>query len=165
MNAKSSSTTKTISTIVFILLIIGVVAFIVVYSQNNKVAPVVPVYAGVVPYEKVSDYNGMLITLSGNIIVPKTGKTCLSLGWSTCRLLFDNDPYTAGFGLHEVLLPLGSGPNSVTPDGKVYNYSGQLLPLEKTNQFDWYHVSINGRVSSCNEDNCLIIGDRVQGLK
>jgi hypothetical protein len=165
MNAQIPRTTRNILVGILVLLIIGIIYFILTRPGTGIISSANPVFAGAVSYEKVNKYNGNIVSVSGYILIPNTNKTCLSLGWTTCRLWFDNDPYQAGFGLHEVLLPLGTGPNSITTDGKLTNNSGQLVDLMESEQFDWYHVTITGRVSSCKEDHCLILGDRVQGLK
>jgi hypothetical protein len=158
------------SSVVPAIILFGVILLIIalVFLLGAQMRPSISSggqYMGQVGYENISEYLYQFITTEGYVIIPISSRACGGLAWATCKLWLDNDPYSSGLGLHEIVVPIGTSRNSVTQNGKLFDNYGQLLSLTKSKQFNWYHVLVTGQVTSCKEGKCLILAQSILGLK
>jgi hypothetical protein len=129
-------------------------------NQNIKNMAVIPVSYGET-YRLVD----MRVQVKGYAIITNdTNNICGTLGWSTCKVWFDDDPMSAGLGLHELKINLGKGPDSITSGGDLYDHSGTRLKITRTSQFGWYHIVVIGYVEGCKEKSCTIVVDTIKEL-
>jgi hypothetical protein len=130
------------------------------FNQNARNMPVIPV-----SYAETYRMVNYRVQVKGYVIITNDTKNiCGVLGWSTCKVWFDDDPMSSGLGLHEVKINVGKGPDSVTPEGDLYDHAGNHLKMSRTEQFGWYHVSVTGIVEKCANKSCTIDVDTISGL-
>ena len=115
-----------------------------------------------VSYGDVYRYVNSRVMVDGYaIIANETNNVCGSVGWSTCKVWFSNDPVNSGLGIHEIKLGTGNKPDAITQNGDLYDHNGSHLDLVKTDQFSWYHVRIIGVVEQCQNVKCTILVDTI----
>lgn len=118
-----------------------------------------------VSYADVYRMQGRRVQVKGYVVLQREAdNVCGALGWSNCKVWFSDDPFTSGLGIHEVKIDVGTGSNSITTQGDLYDRSGNHLHIIKSDQFRWYHVTITGYVESCKGRGCVISVDGISSL-
>ena len=132
-----------------------------VFGVNPKTLPI-----NTIEYQQVYQYVGKRVDIQGYvIIVNDTKNICGAKGWDTCKAWFSYDPFNEGLGPLTVKVPIGTGPNSITEKGDLFDNSGSHLPLVRTEQFSWYRVRVIGFVNQCQGAECIIDVDTIYGLQ
>lgn len=173
-----SKTTQISTTQLVILFVVGVIVggcilFGITYvvqngipnfmSSSGNAHNMAPVS---VSYRNLYRYVNSRVTVDGYAIIANdTNNVCGSIGWSTCKVWFSDDPINSGLGIHELKLETGNKPNAITQHGDLYDHNGSQLSLVKTEQFSWYHIRITGVVEQCQNTKCNIIADTVYGIR
>ena len=130
------------------------------FTRDTRSMPVISV-----SYNDVYRLLDNRVQTKGYIIITNdSDNICGALGWSTCKVWLDDDPMSDGLGLHEVKIKVGTGPDSITSQGNLYDHYGSRLKITRTDQFGWYHVMITGLVEKCSGKSCTINVDQVMAL-
>jgi hypothetical protein len=118
-----------------------------------------------IEYRNVYQYVGSRVAIQGYVIVINDASNiCGTSGWNTCKAWFSYDPFNEGLGPLTVKINIGSGPDSITQKGDLYDHNGSHLPLVRTDAFSWYRVMVTGIVDQCQGAECIIDVDTVNGL-
>jgi hypothetical protein len=118
-----------------------------------------------IEYKDVPNYVDSRVAVQGFVIITNdTQNICGASGWATCKTWFSYDPFTQGLGPHTVKISIGTGPDSITESGNLFDHNGTHLNLIKTDQFSWYHVAVTGLVEQCKKTECIIDVDTVYAL-
>ena len=150
----------------------GLLLFLIVYIAQNGL-PSLGVLTrnsnsmaiNSIQYQDVPHYLNKRISTQGFVIITNdTNNICGASGWATCKTWFSYDPFNVGLGPLTTKIPIGTGPDSITEKGDLYDHNGNHLNLVKTDQFGMYHVTITGIVDQCTGNECIINVDGVYSL-
>jgi len=118
-----------------------------------------------IEYRSVYQYVGKRVAIQGYVIVINDTKNiCGASGWDTCKAWFSYDPFNEGLGPLTVKVHIGTGPDSITEKGDLYDHNGSHLDLVRTDAFSWYRVMVTGLVEQCQGAECIIDVDMIDGL-
>jgi hypothetical protein len=128
-------------------------------TRDPKTMPI-----NTIEYQNVYHYVDNRVAIQGYVIVTNdTNNICGTSGWSTCKTWFSYDPMQ-GLGPLTIKIPIGTGRDSITEAGALYDHTGARMKLIQTDQYSWYHAQVTGLVEQCKGTECIIDVDTVYAL-